>query len=311
MFKKIGILGSGTIGASWAALYTLHGIEVRIYDIDEKQREFGLQKAEAFLEGLTGFDLADADNVAAAKGRLHLAGSLDAMAEGCDYVQESIIERLDIKRSVYAELEPYLSSDAVIASSTSGICMSDMQEALKIPQRALITHPFNPPHLVPLVELVAGKKTSPDVIAKVHTFFESLGKVPVIVNKEVPGHVANRLQAALWREALDLVARGVASVEDVDKALYAGPGLRWAFMGAHLTFHLGGGQGGCRHFLEHISTATEEWLSDLAAWTKIPDEAKDGFVSGIEESVGDQPIPELENWRDEKLARLVKTLYPK
>lgn len=310
MFNKIGILGSGTIGASWAAFYAIRGIDVTIYDIEEKQRDFGMNKAGGFLEELVCFGLADAPTVTAAKERLKVASSLAAMADGCDFVQESVIERLDTKRSVYAELEPFLIPETIIASSSSGICMSDIQESLKIPHRSLIAHPFNPPHLVPLVELVAGKATSPDVVDRVFEFFESLGKTAVVVKKEVPGHLANRLQAALWREALDLVAQGVASVEDVDKALAAGPGLRWAIMGSHKTFHLGGGQGGMPYFMDHIAPALEHWLADIATWTKIPAEAKEKVISGLQDSVGNQPMPELEKWRDEKLTELLKVLYP-
>jgi 3-hydroxyacyl-CoA dehydrogenase len=310
MFENIGILGSGTIGSSWAAFYALKGMDVTIYDIEEKQREFGISKARECLEGLVELGLADSQSVAAASKRLHVASNLAAMADGRDFVQESVIERLDVKHNVYAELEPLLSPDAVIASSSSGICMSDLQEVLKIPQRSLIAHPFNPPHLVPLVELVAGKDTSPDVVDRAFKFFESLGKTPVVLKKEVPGHLANRLQAALWREALDLVAQGVASVEDVDKALSAGPGLRWAIMGSHKTFHLGGGQGGMPYFMDHIAPAIEQWLTDMATWSKIPVEAKERVVSELQESVGDQLMPELEQWRDKKLTELLKVLYP-
>jgi carnitine 3-dehydrogenase len=310
MFQTIAILGSGTIGASWAAFYSLQGLNVKLYDIDIQQRQSGYQKALGFLDAILEHQLADHKKVEAAKKRLKIVETIEALAEDADYVQESIIERLDIKQAAYAQLEKFLSSEAIIASSSSGLCMTQIQQVLKYPQRSLIAHPFNPPHLVPLVELVAGKETDKTRLDQVYTFFESLGKIPIVLKKEVPGHIANRLSAALWREAMDLVGQGVANVEDIDKALYAGPGLRWSFMGSHLTYHLGGGEGGYPNFMEHLAPAFENWLADMAVWTKVPDEAKNAALEGIKNSVGEKSIQELERWRDENLTTLLKVLYP-
>ena len=309
MFQTIAILGSGTIGASWAAFYSLQGMDVKMYDIDSHKRQLGYQKTLDFLDSTLDYRLVDNQTVRAARKRLKIADTLVSMTQNADYVQESIIERLDIKQAAYAELEKSLSPDAIIASSSSGLAMTDIQQSLKYPQRTLIAHPFNPPHLIPLVELVAGKSTDKTRLDQVYTFFESLGKIPILLKKEVPGHIANRLSAALWREAMDLVGQGVASVEDVDKALYAGPGLRWSFMGSHLTYHLGGGEGGYPYFMKHLAPAFENWLADMAVWTEVPDEAKSAALDGIKAYVGDKRIQDIECWRDEKLTALLKAFY--
>ena len=280
-----------------------------LYDVVEQKRESGYQKALAYLDASLEYHLTDHKSVKAAKKRLKIADTLQSMAQDVDYVQESIIERLDIKQAAYAELEKSISPEAIIASSSSGLAMTQIQQVLKTPRRTLIAHPFNPPHLVPLVELVAGQDTAVEIIDQVFAFFESLGKIPIRLQKEVPGHIANRLSAALWREALNLIGQGVASVEDVDKALFAGPGLRWSFMGSHLTYHLGGGEGGYPYFMRHLAPAFENWLADMAAWSTIPDEAKKAALEGIEAYVGDKKIQDLERWRDGNLAAILKTLY--
>jgi carnitine 3-dehydrogenase len=224
-------------------------------------------------------------------------------------IQESIAERLDIKRDAHQLIEQHAPSTAIIASSTSGLLASEMQKALKHPERFLIAHPFNPPHLVPLVELVSGPQTSAETLKNTYDFYTRLGKIPVVLNKEVPGHLANRLAAAVWREAIHLVASGVASLEDVDKALYAGPGLRWAFMGQHMVYHLGGGAGGYPAFFKHLGPAAETWIRDLASWDRIPETAQKEVLSQIDGATHGRSVAELERWRDEKLASLVRALY--
>jgi 3-hydroxyacyl-CoA dehydrogenase len=187
--------------------------------------------------------------------------------------------------------------------------MTELQKVMKHPRRSLIAHPFNPPHLVPLVELVPGSETDPEIIRKLYDFYRGLGKIPVVLKKEVPGHIANRLATALWREAIDLVASGVASVEDVDKALYAGPGIRWAFMGQHLIYHLGGGEGGYEHFIEHLGKGIELNWKSMATWTEIPAEAREAVVRGMNDFLGEREMPDLTRWRDEKLVKILKAVY--
>jgi len=243
-----------------------------------------------------------------AKARIRQSDNLEETLAGADLVQESVKEDYDTKTDLFREIEALIRPGAVIASSSSGLLMTRMQSVLKHPERSLIAHPFNPPHLVPLVELVPGDKTDPDVVESARGFFEGLGKVPVVLKKEVPGHIANRLAAALWRESIDLVASGVASVEDVDKALRAGPGLRWALMGQHLIYHLGGGEGGYRHMINHIGKSFNAYWETMPTWTQIPEAAKEQIIRGIEESVGDRSVQELSEERDRNLARILKAL---
>ncbi len=223
-----------------------------------------------------------------------------------EFVHESVFENYDVKKEVFAQMDGFAHPATIIASSSSGLLMTEIQKVMKYPQRSLIAHPFNPPHLIPLVELVSGRQTAPEVITTMSNFYQGFGKIPVVLQKEVPGHIANRLAAALWREAIDLVVAGVASVEDVDKALYAGPGTRWAFMGPHLIYHLGGGEGGYEYFINHIGKAFEEYWQGMASWTEIPEDAKEAIISGVKNSLDGQSLSELTQWRDEKLVELLK-----
>jgi 3-hydroxyacyl-CoA dehydrogenase len=187
--------------------------------------------------------------------------------------------------------------------------MTPIQQVTHHPGRCLIAHPFNPPHLIPLVELVPGEETDEQVISNMKVFYEDLGKVPVVLKKAVPGHIANRLALALWREAVDLVTQGIASVEDVDKAVSAGPGLRWAVMGPHMIYHLGGGEGGMDHFIDHFAPAVKVWWESLADWTTLPPEAKTMLVAGLQEELGDRTISDMNRLRDEKLIKMLKILH--
>jgi len=188
------------------------------------------------------------------------------------------------------------------------LLISELQTVMAHPGRSLIAHPFNPPHLIPLVELVPGKQTAPGVLAETKTLFESLGKAPVVLNKEVPRHIANRLQAAVWREAIDLVLKGVASVADVDKALAAGPGIRWAIFGPHMIFHLGGGPGGIKYFIDQVGVSWDKLWTDMACWTSLPAETTAALVSGVQEEAADRPLQEIARSRDEKLVQLLNVM---
>jgi 3-hydroxyacyl-CoA dehydrogenase len=194
--------------------------------------------------------------------------------------------------------------EAVIASSSSGLLISRVTVKCAHPERCVIGHPFNPPHLIPLVEVVAGEKTSEDAIAKAMAFYQAIGKHPIHIKKEVKGHVANRLQAALWREAVSLVADGVVSVADADAAIAYGPGLRWALMGPHLTFHLAGGEGGMTHFMSHLAPAVQSWIDDFKD-TRVTD-AKQLLIDGVAEEAAGRSIADLQQWRDRKLIEILK-----
>jgi len=203
-----------------------------------------------------------------------------------------------------SEIDAATAPDVVIASSSSGLLISRVTAKCAHPERCVIGHPFNPPHLIPLVEVVAGEKTSQEAVDKAMAFYRAIGKHPIHIKKEVKGHVANRLQAALWREAVSLVADGVCSVADADAAVAYGPGLRWALMGPHLTFHLAGGEGGMAHFMDHLGPALQGWIDDLGS-PHVTDYKK-LLVNGVAEEAGDRTIADLQKWRDRKLIDILK-----
>lgn len=260
--QRIAIVGTGVIGASWTAFYLAKGFDVVATDPAP-------QAGARLRESLAAFLGDDAD---AACARLTFDADLVRALDGVDFVQENGPERLDLKRALYRQMDDALPAHVPIASSSSGLKMSDIQTACEQhPERCLIAHPFNPPHLIPLVELVGGEATDAAVIERAKAFYDALGKVTIVLNKEMAGHVANRLAAALFREVYHLVGEGVVSVADADKAVAWGPGLRWALMGQCLTYHLGGGAGGIAHFLEHLSGPMTSWWNDLGTPSFDPD----------------------------------------
>jgi len=306
---KIGIVGSGLIGSGWAAFYASKGFAVALHDADASARQAGRERALAYLGSLRGHGLLDPEAHDRAVARVTVSDELAEAVDGARLVQESVTERYDVKKEIFRQIDRAAGPEAILASSSSGLLISELQAVMERPGRSLIAHPFNPPHLIPLVELVPGKQTDPQVLAETKALLESLGKVPVVLRKEVPGHIANRLQAAVWREATDLVLKGVASVADVDKALAAGPGIRWALFGPHMIFHLGGGPGGIKSFIDHVGVAWDELWADMASWTSLPAETTDALVSGVREEIGDRPLQEIARWRDEKVVQLLKVIY--
>ena len=214
-------------------------------------------------------------------------------------------ERLEIKHELYRDIEDALEPQAIVASSASGLTLTEMQGGWRSPGRFVLGHPFNPPHLIPLVEVLGNDHTHDGVVATARAFYESVGKVTIEVRKEVPGHVANRLQAALWREAISLAANGVASVEDVDTAVWAGPGLRWAVMGPTMLFHLGAGEGGLTSFTERYTDSFNRWFDDLGELHLDPEVAAQ-LVAGIAEATGEQTTAELSAQRDALLAAILQ-----
>jgi len=308
---QIGILGTGTIGSSWASFFAAQGMKVRMHDVDPAIVERGIGKAYENLEALARYGLVEKARLSAIQGNIAPAGDMATFLDTIDYVQESVAENYEVKGKVYAEMDRLASPRTILASSSSGLLMSEIQKHVARPERCLIAHPFNPPHLVPLVELVPGQYTDPAIVERVKIFFEGLGKIPVVLKLEVPGHIANRLAAALWREAIDLVIRGVASVEDVDKALYAGPGIRWALMGQHMIYHLGGGEGGYGYFIDHIGKAFGAYWREMASWSEISPKSRELLMDGVRESMGERDASEIARWRDEKIVGLLKVIYGK
>ncbi|UCD77589.1 MAG: hypothetical protein JSW26_19525 [Desulfobacterales bacterium] len=307
--ESIAIVGTGVIGSSWAAFYAAKGHPVKMYDVDADQCRKGHQQAMGIIEMLREQGVLSADAVADAVGRITTTSKLAQAVEGVQLVQENAAENYAVKQQVFEALDAVTAPDVVLASSSSGLLMTEIQKVTRYPGRCLIAHPFNPPHLIPLVELVPGEATEDKTIAEMKRFYEAVGKVPVVLKKAVPGHIANRLAMALWREAVDLVVQGIASVEDVDKAVCAGPGLRWAIMGPHLIYHLGGGEGGMDHFIDHFGPAVKIWWESMATWTTLPPETKQVLIAGLKKEMGDRSLAEINRLRDEKLCGLLKLIY--
>jgi 3-hydroxyacyl-CoA dehydrogenase len=263
----------------------------------------------SYLDGLAQYGLIEKSLAKKMKGNISSASSLEQAVSDADYVQESASENFETKIPLFSEMDAIAKPDTILASSSSSLPMTQVQISVKRPGRCVVAHPFNPPHLVPLVEIVPGNQTTPQTVEDVRTFFNSLGKMPVVLKKETTGFIANRLAAALWREAIDLVLKGVASVQDVDRALFAGPGIRWAFMGQHLIYHLGGGAGGYDYFIKHIGKAFEDIWKDMATWNEISDDAKNKLVQGMDEVMSGKKLTDVAQWRDKKIVGLLKTIY--
>ena len=301
--ERIGVLGAGLIGASWAAHFLAQGKDVfasdPAADTETKLRDYVAQAWPA-LEQLGLAPGASPD-------RLNFNSDPTRVLGDAQFIQESAPERLAIKSELLSSIEAHISKDTVISSSSSGLLVSDLQERLSHPERLVLGHPFNPPHLIPLVEVVGGKQTAPAVIDWTVAFYNAHGKRAVRLNKEIPGHIANRLQAAMWREAIHLVAEGVADVGDVDAAVASGPGLRWALMGPHMTFHLGGGDGGMTSFMEHLAPGVEVFWQDLGS-PKLTPELQRQIIEGVEKESQGLTTKELSTARDRKLLRLLSTL---
>jgi 3-hydroxyacyl-CoA dehydrogenase len=300
--NTVAIIGTGVVGASWAALFLAKGLEVVATDVapdaDASLRHF----VEAAWPALKRLGLAPG----ASQSNLKFSADLATAVKNADFVQENGPERIDFKRKLYRQLDDLLSADVIIASSSSGLTMSAIQsDCPSHPERCVIGHPFNPPHLVPLVEIVGGAKTSEETIQRAFEFYTSIGKRAVRLHKEVPGHVANRLQAALGREVYHLVAEGVVSVADVDTALCWGPGLRWGIMGQVLLNHLGGGEGGIDHFFAQFTGPMTAWWKVLGSPVLTP-ELQQTLIDGLHAEVGSRSIDELAAQRDEVLLGLLE-----
>jgi 3-hydroxyacyl-CoA dehydrogenase len=300
--RRIAVIGTGVIGASWTALFLSKGLEVVATDIAPDAEASLRRFVDAAWPALKRLGLAPN----ASQSRLTFKADFVTAVKGADLVQENGPERIEFKRKLYGQLDGLLPPDVIIASSSSGLTMSEIQIACPShPERCLIGHPFNPPHLIPLVEIVGGAKTSEDTIQRASDFYTALGKRTVRLHKEVPGHVANRLQAALAREVYHLVAEGVVSVADVDAALCWGPGLRWGIMGQVLLNHLGGGQGGIEHFFQQFTAPITAWWKVLGSPQLTP-ELQQKLIDGVRAEAGSHSIDGLAAERDEVLLGLLE-----
>jgi 3-hydroxyacyl-CoA dehydrogenase len=300
--NRIAIIGTGVIGASWASLFLAKGLHVVATDVAPNAEAALRSFVEAAWPALKQLGLAPN----ASQSNLTFMADMPAAVAGVDFVQENGPERIDFKKKLYGELDALLAPDVIIASSSSGLTMSEIQSGCpNHPERCLIGHPFNPPHLIPLVEIVGGAQTSPSTIERASEFYQSIGKRTIRLHKEVPGHVANRLQAALYREVVHLVAAGVVNVEDVDTAVCWGPGLRWGVMGPNELYHLGGGPGGIEHFFDQFTAPMTAWWNVLGSPELTPDLRKQ-IIDGVHAEVGSRSTEELAAQRDRVLLGLLQ-----
>ena len=299
--KNVAIVGTGVIGASWAALYLARGLNVVATDPGPNAEANLRRYIDAAWKDLVAL------GVSPNGSRDHLRFTLDlkeAVADA-DLVQENGPERKDFKIKLFADMDAAAPKDSIIASSSSGLTMSVMQSACKYPERCVIGHPFNPPHIIPLVEVVGGAKTSAEAIVRAMAFYSQIGKKPIHLRKALPGHVANRLQAALYREVLYLIQEGVLSVEDADVAVSYGPGLRWGCMGPSLQWHVGGGSGGIQHFMEHLMGPMTGLMKTLGG-PEVTEDLKQTIVDAVLREAGNRSVDQLAQQENEVLVALLK-----
>ena len=300
--RRIAIVGTGVIGASWAAQYLARGFDVVATD-PAPNAEANLRKyVDDAWKVLTDIGLSNG----ASRDRLSFTTDMKEALARADFVQENGPERPDFKIKLYADMDAVTPIDSLIASSSSSLTMSVIQSQCAHPERCVIGHPFNPPHVIPLVEVVGGAKTSPDAIKQAMDFYTSIGKKAIYLRKEVPGHVANRLQSALYREVLYLIEQGVLSVSDADDAVSWGPGLRWGVMGPSLQFHLGGGAGGIKHFIEHLLPVMSSGLWKALGSPTITPELQKTLIDGVAEEAGKRSVEQLAENENEVLVGLLR-----
>jgi carnitine 3-dehydrogenase len=301
--RTVTCIGAGVIGGGWAAYFLARGYRVVAWDPAEDAETRLRHLVDQAWPALTDLGLAEG----AGQDNLVVEPDLAAACAQADFVQESAPEDLDLKRTLLADIDATTPVDVVISSSTSGYGMSEMQTRCAHPERTVVGHPFNPPYLIPLVEVVGGTATSPDAVAWASDFYRHAGKSVITMDREVPGFIANRLQEALWREALHMVEAGEATVEQIDLSITDGPGLRWALQGPMLTFHLAGGQGGMAHMLDHFGPSL------LSPWTRLeaPELTpglRDAVVDGCDREADGRSIDDLVAERDRGVIAILRAL---
>lgn len=301
--KTLGLLGTGVIGGGWAARALHFGIDVIAADVKPEMEEWirgAVANAEPALSRLTFAPLP-------AKGKLTFTTDLESMAARADFIQENVPEQLPLKQQALAQVSRVAPADVIIASSTSGLMPSDLQQDMVAPERLCVGHPFNPVYLLPLVEIVGGAKTAPGTIEAARAFYTFIGMHPLHVRREVPGHLTDRLQEALWREILHMVNDGVASTGELDESIIYGPGLRWAAMGTNLIYHLAGGETGMRHMLAQFGPCLKWPWTKLEA-PELTESLIDRMVEGTQAQAGGRSIRELERLRDDYLVAIQQVL---
>lgn len=301
--RTVAVIGTGSVGAGWAALFLAHGMAVVACDpgpdAEQRTRDF----IAAAWPALVALGVAHASSPPLHK--LSFVSTAAQAARAADLVQENTPERPELKARVLAEIDAAATPDKIILSSTGGIPPSQLQASCQHPERFVVAHPFNPSHLIPLVEIVGGKQTSPEVLEWAVAFARYVGKQPIRLNVEANGHMTNRLQFALMREAVHCLLEGVASAKDIDAAVRYGLGPRWTLMGSLLTLHLAGGPGGMKGILDHAGHAIEEWWTPMSQ-PRLTPEVKQRLAIAAEEACAGQAIADWVAWRDEQLVDVLK-----
>ncbi|RZE05964.1 3-hydroxyacyl-CoA dehydrogenase NAD-binding domain-containing protein [Streptomyces albidoflavus] len=300
--RRVACVGAGVIGGGWVAHFLARGYDVTAWDPAPDAAQKLRRLVDAAWPALTSLGLAEG----ASPDRLTVTETLEQAVADAEFVQESAPEKLDLKRDLLTRLDAATPPGVVIASSTSGYPMTDMQTTAADPSRLVVGHPFNPPYLIPLVEVVGGEHTDPAAVAWAARFYEAAGKSVITMDNEVPGFIANRLQEALWREALHMVANGEATVRDIDLSITEGPGLRWAVMGPMLTFALAGGEGGMAHMLDHFGPSLKSPWTRLEA-PELDRELYDAVVAGCDEAADGRSIADLVAERDKGVIDVLRT----
>ncbi|MCI1665617.1 MAG: 3-hydroxyacyl-CoA dehydrogenase NAD-binding domain-containing protein [Atopobiaceae bacterium] len=305
-------IGCGVIGYSWALKFAMAGIETRAYNRSEASSDTARERVATSLASLVDNGVYAEDEARAIEGRITYTTSMEEAVCGAQFIQESSAEHYEVKHELVKQLETYADPDVVIASSTSGLLVTEIAKYAEHPERFCGGHPYNPPHLIPLVEITKGERTAETTVDEAKAFYQAIGMEPVVLQKESLGFICNRLQMALYREVANLVLTGVCSVEDADKAVTFGPGLRWGIMGPSLVFDLGGGAGGVAGLMDHLDDSITLWLKDMATWTEFPKEWGEVAQRGVDEELshrtpetGDTPET-LAAYRDHMLVEMLK-----
>jgi len=305
---KVACVGAGLIGQEWATLFSSKGLEVVLQDLSETVLEKSIRSIRSNLQFLEKSNLLRKGETEAALKRIKISRVIGEAVCQADYVQESVPDDYELKKQVFREMDASAPDHAVLASSSSGLLMTEIQKVTTKPRRCVLVHPVLPVYLIPLVEIVGGAETSRETLIAAHDFMKNLGKVPVLLKREVSGYIVNRLQAALLREAVDLVDKDVASAEDVDKAFRVGIGLRDPLIGPFLRIHLAGG--GVERFIKNFSQSYRHRWETMETWTSIPPSAAEKIVRSVREMgvVRQKTLEEIKDWRDEMLVKLLKLM---
>lgn len=310
--KKVACVGAGVIGYSWALYFALKKLEVMVYDVTDEALNLAKERVHASLISLADNEVITKEEIKEIETRISYTTNMETAVKDALFITEAGPESYEIKRNMVLEIEKYTSAETIIASSTSGLLITEIAKNAKHPERFIGAHPYNPPHLIPLVEITKGEKTTDDVIELAKEFYISIDKEPVVLQKEALGFICNRLQMALYREVCDLVMRGVCTIEDADKAVTFGPGLRWGIMGPSLVFELGGGQAHIDGLIKHLSPSINLWLKDMADFKEFPPEFAEVAREGVLESMKNRSSEignddeSLAKYRDKMLIEMLK-----